>query len=104
MPLEFQAGQNADSLELSGKEKFTISLPENLSVRQELTVKVRNSLKVYSKVKMMTQHFYRLFFYFKLLLLILLYVFCFFTFQISNHSASLKDDFDLPMTFHFSNN
>ncbi|XP_074534162.1 iron-responsive element-binding protein 2 isoform X1 [Halichoeres trimaculatus] len=39
MPLEFQPGENADSLELSGKERFTISLPESLSVRQQLTVK-----------------------------------------------------------------
>ncbi|KAI3371046.1 hypothetical protein L3Q82_023685, partial [Scortum barcoo] len=42
MPLQFLPGQNADSLELSGKERFTISLPENLSPNQQLTVKVRN--------------------------------------------------------------
>ncbi|XP_034031857.1 iron-responsive element-binding protein 2 [Thalassophryne amazonica] len=39
MPLQFLAGQNADSLELSGKERFTISLPETLSPRQQLSVK-----------------------------------------------------------------
>lgn len=43
MPLQFLSEQNADSLELSGKEKFTITMPESLSPRQQLTVKVRNS-------------------------------------------------------------
>lgn len=42
MPLQFLPEQNADSLELSGKEKFTITMPESLSPRQQLTVKVRN--------------------------------------------------------------
>lgn len=40
MPLEFLPGENADTLELSGKEKFTITLPDSLSPRQRLTVKV----------------------------------------------------------------
>ncbi|XP_022060576.2 iron-responsive element-binding protein 2 [Acanthochromis polyacanthus] len=39
MPLQFLTGQNADSLELSGKERFSIILPESLSPRQQLTVK-----------------------------------------------------------------
>uniref|UniRef100_A0A3Q4HID2 Iron-responsive element-binding protein 2 n=1 Tax=Neolamprologus brichardi TaxID=32507 RepID=A0A3Q4HID2_NEOBR len=39
MPLQFLSGQNADSLELSGKERFSITLPESLSPGQELTVK-----------------------------------------------------------------
>lgn len=40
MPLQFLSGQNADALELSGKERFSIALPESLSPRQQLTVKV----------------------------------------------------------------
>uniref|UniRef100_A0A672ILF9 aconitate hydratase n=1 Tax=Salarias fasciatus TaxID=181472 RepID=A0A672ILF9_SALFA len=32
MPLQFQSGQSADSLELSGKERFSISLPDSLDV------------------------------------------------------------------------
>lgn len=40
MPLQFLPGQNADSLELSGKERFTITLPDSLNPRQQLTVKV----------------------------------------------------------------
>uniref|UniRef100_A0A3Q3VKN5 Iron-responsive element-binding protein 2 n=1 Tax=Mola mola TaxID=94237 RepID=A0A3Q3VKN5_MOLML len=39
MPLQFLPDQNADSLELSGKERFTITVPEILSPRQQLTVK-----------------------------------------------------------------
>lgn len=40
MPLQFLSGQNADTLELSGKERFSIILPERLSLRQQLTVRV----------------------------------------------------------------
>uniref|UniRef100_A0A673AIR1 aconitate hydratase n=1 Tax=Sphaeramia orbicularis TaxID=375764 RepID=A0A673AIR1_9TELE len=40
MPLQFLPGQNADSLELNGKERFTISLPDTLSPRQQLSVQV----------------------------------------------------------------
>uniref|UniRef100_A0A3B3D2T2 Iron-responsive element-binding protein 2 n=1 Tax=Oryzias melastigma TaxID=30732 RepID=A0A3B3D2T2_ORYME len=39
MPLQFLPGQSADSLELSGKERFSIVLPESLSPSQHLTVK-----------------------------------------------------------------
>ncbi|KAM9376461.1 iron-responsive element-binding protein 2 isoform 2-T2 [Pholidichthys leucotaenia] len=39
MPLQFQSGQNADSLELNGKERFSIVMPESMSPRQQLTVK-----------------------------------------------------------------
>uniref|UniRef100_A0A8C9ZTG1 Iron-responsive element-binding protein 2 n=1 Tax=Sander lucioperca TaxID=283035 RepID=A0A8C9ZTG1_SANLU len=39
IPLQFLPGENADSLELSGKERFTITLPDSLSPRQQLTVK-----------------------------------------------------------------
>ena len=39
-PLQFVKGESADTLELSGKERFTISIPEDLSPLQELAVKV----------------------------------------------------------------
>ena len=42
MPLQFLPEQNADTLGLSGKERFTITMPESLNPRQQLTVKVRN--------------------------------------------------------------
>ncbi|CAL8260744.1 unnamed protein product [Merluccius merluccius] len=38
LPLRFLPGQTADSLGLSGKEKFSISLPESLELRHALTV------------------------------------------------------------------
>ncbi|KAJ8417127.1 hypothetical protein AAFF_G00283540 [Aldrovandia affinis] len=38
-PLQFLPGESADSLELSGKEKFSVTVPEDLSPRQELTVR-----------------------------------------------------------------
>uniref|UniRef100_A0A8C5A2K8 aconitate hydratase n=1 Tax=Gadus morhua TaxID=8049 RepID=A0A8C5A2K8_GADMO len=40
LPLSFLPGQTADSLELSGKEKFSISLPEELALGHALTVQV----------------------------------------------------------------
>uniref|UniRef100_A0A667Z3Z6 Iron-responsive element-binding protein 2 n=1 Tax=Myripristis murdjan TaxID=586833 RepID=A0A667Z3Z6_9TELE len=39
MPLQFLPGESADSLELCGKERFTITLPDDMSLRQQLTVK-----------------------------------------------------------------
>ncbi|XP_069551475.1 iron-responsive element-binding protein 2 [Brachyistius frenatus] len=39
VPLQFLSGQNADSLELSGKERFSVALPGSLSPLQQLTVK-----------------------------------------------------------------
>uniref|UniRef100_A0A673J584 Iron-responsive element-binding protein 2-like n=1 Tax=Sinocyclocheilus rhinocerous TaxID=307959 RepID=A0A673J584_9TELE len=37
-PLQFLPGQNADSLELCGKERFTINIPQELIPRQQLIV------------------------------------------------------------------
>uniref|UniRef100_A0AAQ6AJD9 aconitate hydratase n=1 Tax=Amphiprion ocellaris TaxID=80972 RepID=A0AAQ6AJD9_AMPOC len=48
MPLQFLSGQNADSLELSGKERFSIILPESLSPRQQLTTSQGKSFDVIS--------------------------------------------------------
>uniref|UniRef100_A0A8C1IUV9 aconitate hydratase n=1 Tax=Cyprinus carpio TaxID=7962 RepID=A0A8C1IUV9_CYPCA len=39
-PLQFLSGQNADSLELCGKERFTINIPQELTPRQQLVVQV----------------------------------------------------------------
>lgn len=52
MPLQFLSGQNADSLELSGKERFSITLPESLSPGQELTVKVWNTCCILASAKL----------------------------------------------------
>ncbi|RXM98034.1 Iron-responsive element-binding protein 2 [Acipenser ruthenus] len=40
-PLQFLPGENADTLGLSGKEKYSLTIPEDLSPRHELTVKSR---------------------------------------------------------------
>uniref|UniRef100_A0A6Q2Z4B2 Iron-responsive element-binding protein 2 n=1 Tax=Esox lucius TaxID=8010 RepID=A0A6Q2Z4B2_ESOLU len=46
MPLQFLPGQNADSLELCGKERFTITLPDDLSPKQQLTTSSRKTFSV----------------------------------------------------------
>uniref|UniRef100_A0A673KUU5 Iron-responsive element-binding protein 2 n=1 Tax=Sinocyclocheilus rhinocerous TaxID=307959 RepID=A0A673KUU5_9TELE len=45
-PLQFLPGQNADSLELCGKERFTINLPQELTPRQQLTTSTGKSFSV----------------------------------------------------------
>jgi hypothetical protein len=42
VPLQFLEGENADSLGLSGKEKYTIKIPQDIRPLQELTVEVRH--------------------------------------------------------------
>lgn len=41
MPLEYLPGENAESLSLTGKESYTIEIPEDLKTGQTLAVKVR---------------------------------------------------------------
>jgi aconitate hydratase len=38
LPLQFQAGQSADSLGIKGTETFTIVTPDELNLNQEATV------------------------------------------------------------------
>jgi len=38
VPLQYAAGQTANSLGLTGREKFTISLPDNLKPSQEISI------------------------------------------------------------------
>jgi len=41
LPLEFKNGENADSLGLTGKERYSVDLQEgNLKVNQDVVVKV----------------------------------------------------------------
>eukprot|EP00057_Strongylocentrotus_purpuratus_P025945 XP_011680419.1 PREDICTED: cytoplasmic aconitate hydratase isoform X1 [Strongylocentrotus purpuratus] len=40
VPLQFLEGQNAETLGLTGKEKYTISLPDNLTPRHQITVQL----------------------------------------------------------------
>uniref|UniRef100_A0A8C2XJE4 aconitate hydratase n=1 Tax=Cyclopterus lumpus TaxID=8103 RepID=A0A8C2XJE4_CYCLU len=46
MPLQFLPGDSADSLELSGKERFTITQPDSPSPRQRLTTSQGKSFSV----------------------------------------------------------
>ena len=41
VPLRYMTGENAESLGLTGKETFTIEVPENIVPRQTLSVRVR---------------------------------------------------------------
>uniref|UniRef100_A0A671S4P5 Iron-responsive element-binding protein 2 n=1 Tax=Sinocyclocheilus anshuiensis TaxID=1608454 RepID=A0A671S4P5_9TELE len=45
-PLQFLPGQNADSLELCGKERFTINIPQELIPRQQLITSTGKSFSV----------------------------------------------------------
>jgi len=41
IPLQYNDGDSADSLQLTGRESFTIDLPDDLQTRQDVTVHVR---------------------------------------------------------------
>lgn len=49
LPLEFLPGENAAKLSLTGREKFSISLPSKseISIRQKLEVQVDLRLKMH---------------------------------------------------------
>ena len=40
IPLQYKAGDSADSLQLTGRETFTIDLPDCLQTQQDVTVHV----------------------------------------------------------------
>jgi len=42
IPLQYLEGQNADTLGLTGKEKYTIKIPKDIRPQQQLTVEVDN--------------------------------------------------------------
>ena len=44
MPLEYLPGQNAESLGLTGKESYTIEVPEDLKTGQTVDVKVGDAI------------------------------------------------------------
>lgn len=43
IPLEYLPGENADTLGLTGRERYTVSIPENLKPRMKVQVKVSRS-------------------------------------------------------------
>ena len=46
IPLQYRDGDSADSLQLTGRETFTIDLPDNLQPRQDVTVHVSLQLRI----------------------------------------------------------
>lgn len=40
IPLEYLPGENADTLGLTGRERYTVIIPENLTPRMKIQVKV----------------------------------------------------------------
>ena len=49
VPLQYLDGQNAESLSLTGKEEFTIDVPEDLKPQQEVEVKTANGKSLSEK-------------------------------------------------------
>jgi len=45
IPLQFNDGQTAEKLKLSGKEKFTIHIDDNLTVKQVVDVETDSGVK-----------------------------------------------------------
>ncbi len=55
LPLQFQAGQSADSLGLKGTETFTITTPDELNLNQEATVTTSTGVTFTAKIRLDTQ-------------------------------------------------
>lgn len=51
IPLEYLPGETADTLRLTGRERYTINIPENLKPRMKVQVKVSQSLPVLGPAK-----------------------------------------------------
>jgi aconitate hydratase len=55
LPLEFKNGENADSLGLTGKERYSVDLQEgNLKVNQDVVVKVEGGKEFVTKCRLDT--------------------------------------------------
>ena len=44
IPLQYKTGDSADSLQLTGRETFTVDLPDNLRTQQDVTVYVSRTI------------------------------------------------------------
>lgn len=56
MPLQFIEGQNAESLQLTGLESFTIDIPESLAPQQQISVHVSYPSLLHSAASHLTLH------------------------------------------------
>ncbi len=55
LPLEFSKGENTESLGLTGKESYTIHLPENISIGQTVEVSTDTGKKFKVKARIDTE-------------------------------------------------
>lgn len=55
LPLEFQKGDNAESLGLTGKELFNIHIPSTLSIGQKIEVTTDTGKKFQVKARIDTE-------------------------------------------------
>lgn len=55
LPLQFNAGESADSLGLKGTETFTIATPDELSLAQEATVTTSTGVTFTARIRLDTQ-------------------------------------------------
>jgi aconitate hydratase len=55
LPLQFKAGENAESLGLKGTEQFTIHLSEDIQVGQDVEVTASSGVKFHAKIRIDTQ-------------------------------------------------
>lgn len=55
LPLQFKAGESADSLGLKGTETFTITTPDELNLNQEATVIASSGMTFTCKIRLDTQ-------------------------------------------------
>jgi aconitate hydratase len=55
LPLQFKAGENADSLGLKGTETFTIVTPDELSLNQDAKVTASSGVTFNCKIRLDTQ-------------------------------------------------
>eukprot|EP00026_Physarum_polycephalum_P002473 Phypoly_transcript_02480.p1 GENE.Phypoly_transcript_02480~~Phypoly_transcript_02480.p1 ORF type:complete len:925 (+),score=199.94 Phypoly_transcript_02480:376-2775(+) len=51
IPLQFKQGENADTLNLTGKEQFTIDLPANIKTGQDIAVKTDTGVTFHTKLR-----------------------------------------------------
>ena len=55
LPLQFKAGENADSLGLKGTETFTIETPDELALGQDAKVTTNTGITFTSRIRLDTQ-------------------------------------------------
>lgn len=55
LPLQFKAGENAESLGLKGTEQFTIHTTDDIQVAQEVEVTTNTGVKFTARLRIDTQ-------------------------------------------------